>query len=194
MTKYLTAIRHGRRVGESEEIVLNDRRKAEEMRRYLDQMGLGTPSSVVVSKLGRTLFTCRDLGFKPTLEIPRMSESVVNYDQVPWNGSFGEIQDSYHNNPATRELGELHGGIFRLMLDVLGDEQSAIMISHDTRAEAALASLVGREVSLNSLGKGLDYVEGYTLVVADNEIAWVQTHRTDPSQNRSIAKLGRVYR
>lgn len=184
---YLTVIRHGEREGKSEE--LNGVQKDLIHLLWNRMPGYHTLSLprinsyydfVAGSDLPRTHNTLRAFGYTgEIITLPELSESVDDFKAVPWKGSFGEVQRKYHECGPTRELGDKHGRLYTSILKRIGKDRHGLLCTHETRFEAALASLVNGAVDISPLGENLGYVEGCHVMIDHGRIKSVEDIRTN---------------
>ena len=105
---------------------------------------------------------------------------------------FIEIAKAYQTDQNTKNLGNLHADVYRNYASGIRENNLGLLITHDTRAEAALASLLQNRTNLEEiaqrLGSSLDYSEGYVLsFLPDNKtIIKIRTLRTDREKEAVI--------
>ncbi len=176
MTKRLTVMRHAeRKMKDVEDLSNRGKKLAGRAGKIVDGF-LGRPEVIVASDMQRTSNTANAMGY----EVSR-TDSGLSYSNHPTGElgicSFGGAHDLYRHNPIPQELGDSHARIYREIVNGMNEGEHGLIITHDLRAELALASLVNGQVSLGPLGKCLDYGEGYSLGIDGDEIRSVEMIR-----------------
>jgi len=169
VTKTLTVMRHGERESkDSEEISQRGKSILAEQREtytsHFGEVGLVIPSTLL-----RTQNTAREMSYDFQVCSPVLASSVEQWGKVPWGSDFRTVQESYMEGGPTRELGDTHADFYRWVIGNTTPEHK-LLITHDTRGEAALAAIVKGYHDLGAIGPCLDNGESYTLMLRDNRI------------------------
>ncbi len=175
MAKNLVVLRHAKRANkETEEIAPEYIEFAKTIRKNIEKI-IGPIGVVVPSKYERAQNTARVMGYDFTICAPGLSKSVENGEGVPWGKDFETIRQAYSQGGSTKELGDYHAGLYKwLVQNVKAD--NILAITHDTRQEAAVASLLDEGEPLFLKG-GLDYLEGTLFKVNQDKLYSVDTLR-----------------
>ncbi|GEM_PF-6670745 len=182
LPRKLIVMRHGQRIDPTEELTPESMAKAKEMRALLERR-FGQVVAVLPSDYGRTQNTAKEMGYADTETLTELSESVDDYQAIPWVGNFAEVQRSYLQGGPTKELGDKHARLYKRL--ILSKRSPALVITHETRPEAALASLA-KDKPLAALGESLGYLEGYCLTVRSDKLVSVETIRQDQSHEVNL--------
>jgi len=189
MTTRLTVIRHSERIPGTEQLSREGIALAKARRLdLLDHSIEPSNSTATCSNLGRTVNTALNLGYseRSISRDPRLSRSVEDWISLPRGKSFLEVWTSYQMDPSTQNLGDFQANIYQERRHTLNPSQSALVITHETRAEAALASLLygskNQEEIFRALGQALGYAEGYLLTIDGPQLKSIQTLRNKKSE------------
>jgi hypothetical protein len=178
MTKNLVVIRHAKRAGsETEDLAPEYVDFAKQLRANIEK-AIGPIDVVIPSDCEWAQNTARAMGYDFNICFKNLSQSVENWKEVPWGTDFETVRKSYLLGGPTKELGDYHSNFYQWLAGGSVRGNNILAITHDTRIEAAVASLLGKADPL-FFKRSLDYLEGIIFSANKDGFFSAQSLRND---------------